>query len=130
MLNELLIFIIPVSISFLILIFCVFILFSSFVDYVFRKLFLKDLERRLLEILKKHGISAVEMDFHSCFKSYPPSVKESVKILEIIYGIKENDIFAGSDFSEFQKVLKNIKYTQNASDNTKAPANHYNDFMI
>lgn len=85
-------------------------LISSLSDFFLKKLYLKDMEKRLCAIIKKHKIKVIEDDLHSKFEAYNPSIKESIKILEIIYGIRDNDTFSGYDFSEFQKALKNVKY--------------------
>lgn len=76
-------------------------------DFVFKRLYLKDIERRLVAILEKHGIEVQTADYHSKTIPYNPSIRELVCMLEAVYGI-DNMMFddEGLDFSAFQKFLQ------------------------
>lgn len=75
-------------------------------DFVFKRLYLKELEQRLIAILAKHGIEVQEEDYHSKFIAYSPSIKELMSMLEAVYGI-DNMALIDRDFSAFHEFLKN-----------------------
>ncbi|MBR2111624.1 MAG: hypothetical protein IJ950_01515 [Helicobacter sp.] len=75
-------------------------------DFVFKRLYLKELEQRLIAILAKHRIEVQEEDYHSKFIAYSPSIKELMSMLEAVYGI-DNMALIDRDFSAFHEFLKN-----------------------
>lgn len=92
-------------------------------DFVFQRLYLRNLERRLIAILAKHGIEVQEEDYHSKFITCNPSIKELVSMLEAVYGI-DNMAFDDEnlDFCDFQKFLqKNIKHTKKCANKKQNP---------
>lgn len=81
-------------------------------DFVFKRLYLKDLEQRLAVILEKHGIEVQEEDYHSKFIACNPSIKEIISMLEAVYGIDDKAL--DKDFSAFRnscKILYRHKHT-------------------
>lgn len=90
-------------------------------DFVFKRLYLKDLEQRLAAVLEKHGIEVQEEDYHSKFIACSPSSKEIVSMLEAVYGI-DNKALIDKDFSAFQEFLQNTMQTQTRTDYAQTPA--------
>lgn len=90
-------------------------------DFVFKRLYLKDLEQRLVAILEKHGIEVQEEDYHSKYIAYNPSIKELVCMLEAVYGINDKAL-CEKDFSAFHKFLENSIQTKTRTKNTQTPS--------
>ena len=96
-------------------------------DFVFKRLYLKDLEQRLAVILEKHGIEVQEEDYHSKFIACNPSIKEIISMLEAVYGIDDKAL--DKDFSAFQKFLQNTIQAQTHTDYTQTPADSKKNFV-